>query len=171
MKTASTTGLLIFSVLAGCRYVTKAEIEVSERIAYRCGRYESRIYVRSPIIEEYPDLGIILANANVLELSPNERALLEEKARECYAICEEDLNRIRMLEDDLKNRIAVNEMKGNMTAVAADLNLIEAEKQIWLQHHRQCYREGLQLLSPASLARWLPHENRFKSLEPQQSGR
>lgn len=165
MKLSVTVAIIIVIALqlgAGCQIVVRGEVQVSPGMPYRCGHYESHIYVRSPIVEDYPDLGVILANSELLQLSAYERKQIETKAIECAAICEGDLNSLRLLEDDLKGRISINEMEGNMSEVAIDLNRIQAKKMTWLRNTKKCYQEGLLLLSHDSLVRWLPNENKFK---------
>ncbi|MDW8306169.1 MAG: hypothetical protein RML34_03785 [Leptospiraceae bacterium] len=150
--------------VSSCRYLWRPAYERRDVQAYRCGRYENRLYVREIFTEEYPDLGLVLGYADVLGLSPKEKNVLTEKAAECYRVCEAMLEDMYRLQNSIKEKIMQNKDDKLLSEISYHLNLLEEKKQKWLLFHKKCYEEGLSLLSREQLNTWRFLEEEYRPL-------
>ena len=112
--------------------------------------------------EVYPDLGLMLANREVLIINDQTMKKIEQLARNCYQICSQEKEIIRQKQDALKLRLKKSGQKGDLTRVAAALNEIEILKKKWLHGHFQRYQQGIALLTPPELKDWIHIEQMVK---------
>lgn len=157
-------GLILNFFLWSCRYFSKPVGELREAHLYRCGRYQNRLFVREVLTEEYPDLGILLAYADLIGLSDAEKKAVEEKAKMCYSVCEVLLQEMYIMQDKIKDTIMRKEKQNILPDVSEELNQLEQKKKHWLKFHTRCYQEGLKLVNPKSLAEWQWIEDDYRPL-------
>ncbi|MCB1201512.1 MAG: hypothetical protein KDK41_12765 [Leptospiraceae bacterium] len=155
--------LLIFVTLL-CRFVQRDDYIVSDDLPYRSGLLENHLFAGKPKVLAYPDLGLVLANSQILRLTKNQEVDIREKAAFCENQTASIKKAIKEREMELKGKVASAQLKGDLSELAPQLNQIESIRSQWLLDHTKCYKEGLQLLSFAQLAEWLPIENLMRPL-------
>ncbi|MCX7633038.1 MAG: hypothetical protein N2Z22_06885 [Turneriella sp.] len=154
---------LVLSVMA-CRLDRREEFDFSPEQPLRCGIFRSYYFVREVQEEVYPDLGLVLANARRLRLRADQIKVLTERARECTELCTVKKDQLRLMQEEIKQKLALNEIQGNLSLLAKEVRAFEAAKREWLNGHAQRYRRGLELLDAGQRAEWLVAENALKPL-------
>lgn len=164
-KKKITISLLLITVGYSCHLVYREiKPDLNEKHPYRCGIYQSKIYAEKKDIEKeiYPDLGIMLANAEILQLSNQKKKKIHKMARECNEICILQKAQIRAQEIELKKLLALNKTKNNLDLLSKKLNKIYKMKIEWLKGHRERYEAGVKLLDPEELRSWIYIESQLK---------
>lgn len=140
-------GILIILAIADCRFVSRPDVSFSPSLPWRCGIYRSHIYVRDIQEVIYPDLGLVVANSAGLGLTSSEVTSTRKLARECFEICELEKQHIRLKEEQLKEKLALNEIQGDLTKVAKEVNEIRVMEKLWLKGHSHRYHKGIKPLN------------------------
>jgi hypothetical protein len=155
--------LLAAFVLPVCRLERREDFNFSADTPLRCGIFRSYYFVREIQEEVYPDLGLVLANSGRLGLSPTQHAQLSARARECTELCEVRKDQLRLMQEDIKAKLALNEIKGNLALLAREVQAFERAKAEWLREHQARYHAGISLLNEAQRARWRQAESYLKA--------
>lgn len=155
--------LFCLIVLSGCRLERRDDFDFSPDAPLRCGIFRSYYFVREVQEEVYPDLGLVLANTRSLQLSQSQVVRLENAARECVEICEVKKNHLRLMQEEIKAKLALNEIKGDLKLLAKDVRAFENSKAEWLQGHAARYHSGLNILTEAQRARWKQAESYLRA--------
>lgn len=154
---------VVFLVVA-CRLERREDFDFTPTQPMRCGIFKSYYLVREIKEEIYPDLGMLLANASRLQLGENQKAEIAIRARHCTELCEVRKDNLRLMQEEIKRRLALNEIKGNLKLLAKEVNEFENAKREWLKEHTARYHEGLTLLSESQRAMWVSGEKALKPL-------
>jgi hypothetical protein len=149
-------------VLPVCRLERREDFDFSVDTPMRCGIFRSYYFVREIQEEVYPDLGLVLANSARLGLSPTQDAQLSARARECAELCEVRKDHLRLMQEDIKAKLALNEIKGNLALLAREVQAFERAKAEWLREHEARYRAGINILTEEQQARWKKAEAYLK---------
>lgn len=152
------------AVFAGCRLERREDFDFSATQPLRCGIFKSYYFVRDIREEVYPDLGLVLANGSRLALSAGQRSQLAENARVCTEICEVAKDKLRLMQEEIKAKLALNEIKGDLRLLAKEVREFDAAKLAWLRDHADRYHRGLEILTEPQRAQWLQAENYLKPL-------
>lgn len=166
MPLAWRCNLLCVVALFACRLERRDDFDFSPDTPLRCGIFRSYYFVREIQEEVYPDLGLVLANARFLHLSQSQMALLQDRARECTERCEVSKDRLRLMQEEIKAKLALNEIKGDLRLLAKEVRAFENAKAQWLAEHAARYHNGLGILTEAQRARWKQAESYLKPLPP-----
>lgn len=153
----------ILALATGCRLERREDFDFTPSQPMRCGIFKSYYFVRDVKEEIYPDLGIVLANANRLKMSTDQHADISGRARTCTELCEVRKDNLRIMQEEIKRKLALNEIRGNLNLLAKEVREFEAAKKEWLKEHAARYREGVSRLSEDQRALWVTAE---KSLKP-----
>lgn len=152
--------ILLLSVLH-CRFDKREDFDFSADLPLRCGIFQSYYFVRETKEEVYPDLGLVAANRQSLNLTASQHVSLQNAARECTEICTVKKDQLRLMQEAIKAKLALNEIKGDLRLLAADVRNFEAAKRAWLTEHRARYHQGLGILNEPQKARWALAEQRL----------
>lgn len=156
--------VLALAGAAACRIERREDFDFSTDVPLRCGIFKSYYFVREVKEEIYPDLGLVLANRKRLALEPGTLAELENAARHCTELCEVKKDDLRLMQETIKAKLKLNEIKGDLRLLAKEVREFEAAKAVWLAEHSVRYHKGLALLSEGQRALWAPAENFLKRL-------
>lgn len=149
-----------------CRLERREDFDFSTDVPLRCGIFKSYYFVREVKEEVYPDLGLVYANRKRLALEDGEATRLHDAARHCTEICEVKKDQLRVMQEAIKAKLAMNEIKGDLRLLAKEVREFEAAKAAWLAEHTRRYREGLAVLTEGQRALWVPAERYLKPLPP-----
>lgn len=152
------------AVLTDCRLERREDFDFSPAQPLRCGIFKSYYFVRDIREEVYPDLGLVLANGARLALTASQRSRLEGSARICTETCEVTKDKLRLMQEELKARLALNEIKGDLRLLAKEVRAFEAAKNAWLKEHAERYHRGLDILTEPQRAQWHQAEMYLKPL-------
>lgn len=130
----------------------------------RCGIFKSYYFVRDVREEIYPDLGLVFANAARLSMSDDQKKEMAARARVCTELCEVRKDNLRIMQEEIKRRLSLNEIKGNLNLLAKEVNEFEMAKKEWLKEHAARYHEGLMQLNEGQRALWVTAEKNLKPL-------
>lgn len=155
---------LAVSLLYSCRFERREDFDFSVDQPLRCGIFKSYYFVRNVSEEVYPDLGAVLANRTRLGLEAQQIENLEKHARQCTELCEVSKDRLRLMQEEIKAKLALNEIKGDLSLLAKEVREFEAAKAAWLATHAERYHAGLTVLSESQRARWATAESKLKAL-------
>lgn len=150
---------LVALLHAACRLERREEFDFSVETPLRCGIFHSYYLVREIREEVYPDLGLVLANAARLGLSAAQQSRLTKLARECTERCEVKKDQLRLMQENIKAKLALNEIKGNLALLAREVQAFERAKADWLREHAARYHAGTSELTEAQQARWRQAES------------
>jgi len=153
---------LILAFVVGCRFERREDFDFSIDQPLRCGIFKSYYFVREVKEEIYPDLGLLYANRARLELSEDQSQAILTRARQCTELCEVEKDNLRLLQEAIKEKLALNEIKGDLHLLAKEVREFEAAKAQWLAAHRERYHQGVALLTEAQRARWVLGERSLK---------
>ena len=154
-------GILLFC--GACRLERREDFDFTPTQPMRCGIFRSYYFVRDVKEEIYPDLGMLLGNATRLNLTTEQKSALADRARECTELCEVRKDHLRLMQEEIKRRLALNEIKGNLKLLAKEVSEFETAKKDWLREHAVRYHGGLMQLNESQRAQWAAAE---KSLKP-----
>lgn len=154
---------LILAFVVGCRFERREDFDFSIDQPLRCGIFKSYYFVREVKEEIYPDLGLLYANRARLALSESQSQDILTRARHCTELCEVEKDNLRLMQEAIKEKLALNEIKGNLHLLAKEVREFEAAKAHWLSAHRERYHQGVALLTEAQRARWSAAESSLKS--------
>lgn len=156
--------LIAFSALVqpACRLERREDFDFSADTPLRCGIFRSYFLVREVREEIYPDLGLLLANAPRLGLSGEQQSRLSAMARQCTELCEIKKDQLRLMQEDIKARLALNEIKGDLSLLARQVQAFERAKAEWLQAHAARYHMLSEVLNEAQRAQWQQAESYLK---------
>lgn len=157
---------LIIASAAACRLERREDFDFSKDQPLRCGIFKSYYFVRQISEEVYPDLGLVLANRKRLVLEGSRAETVERHARHCTELCEVRKDQLRIMQEAIKAKLALNEIKGDLRLLAKEVNEFEAAKAEWLKEHAARYRAGLAELTEGQRALWSPAEAYLKRLPP-----
>ncbi|MFO1472522.1 MAG: hypothetical protein U1F27_15980 [Turneriella sp.] len=149
-----------------CRLERREDFDFSADQPLRCGIFKSYYFVRQISEEVYPDLGLVLANRKRLALEPQRAAAVETHARHCTELCEVRKDQLRLMQEAIKAKLALNEIKGDLRLLAKEVREFEAAKAEWLKEHAARYRTGLLELTEPQRALWAPAESFLKRFPP-----
>jgi hypothetical protein len=153
--------LLLLASLFACRLERREDFDFSVDQPLRCGIFQSYYFVRDVKEEIYPDLGLVVANGQSLALSATQATDLKGAARVCTELCTVQKDQLRLMQEKIKAKLALNEIKGDLRLLAHDVRAFEAAKRDWLVAHRTRYHKGLELLSEPQRAKWALAEQRL----------
>lgn len=151
-------------LLTACRFERREDFDFSVDQPLRCGIFQSYYFVRDVREEIYPDLGLVIANRRPLNLTATQVVSIGEAARHCTELCIVKKDRLRLMQETIKEKLALNEIKGDLRLLAKDVKEFEIAKRDWLQEHQTRYHEGLKLLSEPQRAQWVFAENKLAPL-------
>lgn len=151
-------------VSAGCRLERREDFDFSTDVPLRCGIFKSYYFVREVKEEVYPDLGLVYANRKRLALDTGQQGSLESAARACTELCEVKKDQLRLMQEAIKAKLALNEIKGDLRLLAKEVREFEAAKAEWLAEHAARYHQGLQILTEGQRAHWGTAERFLKVL-------
>jgi hypothetical protein len=163
-------GLMVFIPVAilvagaGCRLERREDFDFSTDVPLRCGIFKSYYFVREVKEEIYPDLGLVYINRKRLALEPAQQSRLEDAARSCTELCEVKKDQLRIMQETIKAKLALNEIKGDLRLLAKEVREFEAAKADWLAEHTARYHKGLEILTEAQRAHWVIAERFLKPL-------
>ncbi|MBV6494168.1 MAG: hypothetical protein LDLANPLL_02194 [Turneriella sp.] len=162
----------IFLALFGsaCTFERREDFNLSVDTPLRCGIFKSYYFVRDVKEEIYPDLALVLANANRLVLTLAQRQKLEGAARHCSDLCAIEKDDLRHMQEAIKAKLKLNEIHGDLSLLAKDVRAFEKAKSVWLTHHSERYYDGLKILTSGQRALWAPAEDFLKKLPPPKLG-
>ncbi|GAB4438623.1 MAG: hypothetical protein OHK0011_21360 [Turneriella sp.] len=163
--------LLVMLAQASCRLERREEFDFSVDTPLRCGIFRSYYFVRDIHEEVYPDLGLVLANSGQLGLSASQQSRLTSLARECTELCEVKKDHLRLMQEDIKAKLALNEIKGNLALLAREVQAFERAKIEWLRQHAARYHAGISVLNESQQARWQQAESYLKPFPLQKEER
>ncbi|MDH5718052.1 MAG: hypothetical protein OEZ22_10485 [Spirochaetia bacterium] len=146
---------MLTAIFFSCRYVNIENFYASSKNSYRCGIYHSFIYANTVEQEVYPDLGMVLEHKKELNLNAEEENKILQKSRDCFEKCTIKKELLRLKEEEIKSQIIKTNKKDNIQKITKIINSIQQEKLIWLKEHQKRYLEGLKLLSPEQLEKWI----------------
>jgi hypothetical protein len=66
------------------------------------------------------------------------------------------------MQEDIKAKLALNEIKGNLALLAREVQAFERAKAEWLREHEARYRAGINILTEEQQARWKKAEAYLK---------
>ncbi len=155
---------LLALLFTACRFERREDFDFSVDQPLRCGIFQSYYFVRDVKEEVYPDLGLIVGNARALSLSATQAVSLREAARQCTELCIVKKDRLRLMQEAIKEKLALNEIKGDLRLLAKDVREFESAKREWLHEHRVRYHQGLQLLTEQQRAQWVFAEQKLAAL-------
>lgn len=158
--------LLMVISLATCRLERREDFDFSVDTPLRCGIFRSYYFVRDIREEVYPDLGLVLANSARLGLDSAQHARLSAQARECTELCEVKKDQLRLMQEDIKAKLALNEIQGNLSLLAREVQAFERAKAAWLREHEARYHAGTSILTEEQRARWKRAESYLKPFPP-----
>ncbi|AFM13363.1 hypothetical protein [Turneriella parva] len=153
--------VLLSLALSACRFDKREDFDFSTDQPLRCGIFQSYYFVRETREEVYADLGLVAANRQSLGLTAAQGLALQNAARECTEICTVKKDRLRLMQESIKAKLALNEIKGDLRLLAKDVREFETAKRAWLQDHRTRYHKGLEILSEPQRAKWALAEQRL----------
>lgn len=161
-------GLLLGALLllTACRLERREDFDFSPNQPLRCGIFKSYYFVRQVSEEVYPDLGLVLANSRRLALAPGQYEAVERHARNCTELCEVHKDQLRLMQEAIKAKLALNEIKGDLRLLAKEVREFESAKAEWLASHATRYRAGLLEITEGQRALWSPAESFLKRLPP-----
>lgn len=142
-----------------CRLERREDFDFSVETPLRCGVFRSYYLVRDIREEVYPDLGLVLANSARLGLNGAQQSRLTTLARECTELCEVKKDHLRLMQEDIKAKLALNEIKGNLSLLAREVQAFERAKANWLREHAARYHAATSELTEAQQARWRQAES------------
>lgn len=148
----------------GCRLERREDFDFSTDVPLRCGIFKSYYFVREVKEEVYPDLGLVYANRKRLALEPGQQSSLETAARACTELCEVKKDGLRVMQEAIKAKLKLNEIKGDLRLLAKEVREFEAAKAEWLAEHTARYHQGLEILSEGQRAQWVIAERFLKPL-------
>jgi hypothetical protein len=151
-------------LLTGCRFERREDFDFSVDQPLRCGIFQSYYFVRDIREEVYPDLGLVIANKRPLDLTAAQVDSISEAARHCTELCIVKKDQLRLMQEAIKEKLALNEIKGDLRLLAKDVKEFETAKREWLHDHQTRYREGLKLLTEQQRAQWVFAENKLAPL-------
>lgn len=163
--------MLLACVQPSCRLERREDFDFSVDTPLRCGIFRSYYFVRDIREEVYPDLGLVLANSARLGLSSTQQSRLTTLARECTELCEVRKDHLRLMQEDIKAKLALNEIKGNLALLAREVQAFERAKAEWLRGHEARYHAGTSILTEAQHARWKQAESYLKPFPLQKEER
>ncbi len=152
------------ALLVSCRFDRREDFDFSPSQPLRCGIFKSYYFVRDIQEEVYPDLGLLLANASRLRLTKAQKEKIESAARHCTELCELQKDHLKQMQEEIKSALALNEIHGDLTLLAKEVQAFEKAKAEWLSGHAARYRAGLKLLTPLELHAWQTAERELKAL-------
>jgi len=152
-----------FSLLITCHRFEVKEIQINNDYPLRCGYYTSYLFDNEVQEEHYPDLGVLLSQAKLLNLSNTEKIELEKSAIQCYEICELQKQKIRLKEEALRMYIKKNKIKNPLKYLSEQINDIQKDKKKWLEGHRKRYEKAIHKLPIYTLPTILRIEKNFNS--------
>ncbi len=158
--------LAVIFLVAACRLERREDFDFSVDTPLRCGIFRSYYFVRDIQEEVYPDLGLVLANSARLGLSSAQQSRIATLARECTELCEVRKDKLRLMQQDIKAKLALNEIKGNLALLAREVQAFERAKAEWLREHEARYHLGTQVLTEMQQARWKQAESYLKPFPP-----
>lgn len=158
--------LPVLLLQTACRLERREDFDFSVDQPLRCGIFKSYYFVRQISEEVYPDLGLVLANRRRLALEPQRAEALEKHARHCTELCEVRKDQLRLMQEAIKAKLALNEIKGDLRLLAKEVREFEAAKLEWLKEHAARYHAGLAELTEGQRALWAPAESYLKHLPP-----
>jgi len=129
-------------LLISCKLNQKEEWNLDVKEPYRCGIYKSYYFVREVQQKVYPDLGLLIANAPKLRLTDSQLLALRENARQCAELCEIEKDQLRLMQEKIKEKLALNEVKGDLRKLAHDVSGYNTAFEHWLKGHTARYRTG-----------------------------
>lgn len=151
--------LLPFLLLqVACRLERREDFDFSADQPLRCGIFKSYYFVRQISEEVYPDLGLVLANRRRLALEAQQAEKIETHARHCTELCEVRKDQLRLMQEAIKAKLALNEIKGDLRLLAKEVREFESAKAEWLKEHQSRYQTGLLELTEGQRALWAPAE-------------
>ena len=156
--------LQVFLLQVHCRLERREDFDFSADQPLRCGIFKSYYFVRQISEEVYPDLGLVLANRGRLALEPQRVEAVEKHARHCTELCEVRKDQLRLMQEAIKAKLALNEIKGDLRLLAKEVREFEAAKAEWLKEHAMRYRAGLTELTEGQRALWTPAESFLRRL-------
>lgn len=162
--------LLAALVQAACRLERREDFDFSVDTPLRCGIFRSYYFVRDIREEVYPDLGLVLANSARLALDDSQKGRLTSLARQCTELCEVKKDHLRLMQEDIKAKLALNEIKGNLALLAREVQAFERAKSDWLREHAARYHAGVGVLTEGQQARWRQAESYLKPFPLKQEG-
>ena len=133
-------------LLISCKLNQKEEWNLDVKEPFRCGIYKSYYFVRDVQQKIYPDLGLLVANASKFRLSETQIISLRENARQCTEFCEIEKDQLRLMQEKIKEKLALNEVKGDLRKLAHDVAIYNTAFEQWLRAHAARYRAGKKLL-------------------------
>ncbi|HRP69838.1 MAG TPA: hypothetical protein PLY93_09940 [Turneriella sp.] len=160
---------LVVLVGAGCTFERREDFNFSVDLPLRCGVFKSYYFVRDVREEIYPDLALVLANANRLALTDQQREKLISAARHCNELCAVEKDTLRHMQEDIKAKLKLNEIHGDLNLLAKDVRAFERAKSTWLNHHAKRYYQGLSVLRSGQRALWVPAEGFLNKLPSPES--
>ena len=160
-KYAAPYVLLLLLPVLSCRFDKREDFDFSADLPLRCGIFQSYYFVRETKEEVYPDLGLVAANGQSLNLTQTQHSQLQNAARECTEICTVKKDQLRLMQESIKAKLALNEIKGDLRLLAKDVREFEAAKRAWLREHRSRYHQGLGILNEPQKAKWAIAERRL----------
>ena len=146
---------LVFILLSGsaCRVLSgKNSLLINEKSAFRCGIFFDPHFENEKVEQVYPDLGLVLANADNIGLDDTTFDRLEGHAKNCYAICNFQKRIIYEKVNEAK-RLSIN--KKSLQQVVPLLQEVDNMKLKWLKGHQERYTTGLKELNIFQLKDWL----------------
>lgn len=156
---------ILFSALS-CRLERREDFDFSTDHPLRCGVFKSYYFVREVKEEVYPDLGLVVANRKRLALDESQHSSLQSSARACTELCEVKKDALRVMQEAIKAKLALNEIKGDLRLLAKEVREFEAAKAEWLAEHAARYHKGMEILSEGQRAQWVVAERFLKPLPP-----
>jgi hypothetical protein len=155
---------LIMLLALACRFDRREDFDFSVDQPLRCGIFKSYYFVRDVQQEIYPDLGMLLANEKKLGLSVSQSESIQTGARHCTELCEVRKDNLRLMQERIKEKLALNEIKGNLRLLAKEVREFEAAKAEWLAEHAARYHAGVANLTEPQRAIWAQAERLLKPL-------
>jgi hypothetical protein len=153
--------LFLAVMLVACRLERREDFDFSADQPLRCGIFRSHYFVREVKEEVFPDLGLVAANGQSLGLTALQANQLQDAARVCTEICTVKKDHLRLMQEAIKAKLALNEIKGDLRLLAKDVREFESAKREWLDEHRERYHKGLGLLNEPQRAKWAFAEQRL----------
>lgn len=155
--------VILLIAASTCRLERRDDFDFSTDVPLRCGIFKSYYFVREVKEEVYPDLGLVYANRKRLALDTAQETRLESAARACTELCEVQKDHLRLMQEAIKAKLALNEIKGDLRLLAKEVREFEAAKAEWLMAHAARYHQGLGILSEGQRAQWAMAERFLKS--------
>jgi len=161
VRKLQTAFMLLPLILLACSLERRNDFNFTVDQPMRCGIFKSYFFVREVKEEIYPDLGMLIANAAKLNIEGNLQNRLIDAARGCTEECEVAKDNLRLIQEEIKRKLALNEIKGDLSKVASDVRRFETAKKNWLRDHSRRYNAGLAMLPEITRVRWQKEAARF----------